>query len=100
MLFRSKTVGQLSGLEKEEIMEIMKNYGTLKDKNEELQKLFQPFEKLSSKATGGETGTGLGLAIAKKMIELHQGVLKVESSPGRGAKFSFELPINPSTCDP
>jgi signal transduction histidine kinase len=69
-------------------------------KNEESQKLFQPFEKLSSKATGGETGTGLGLAIAKKMIELHQGVLKVESSPGRGAKFSFELPINPSTCDP
>ena len=34
-MFDVKTVGQLSGLEKEEIMEIMKNYGTLKDKYDE-----------------------------------------------------------------
>ncbi len=66
-------------------------------KSEELEKLFQPFEKLSSKPTGGETGTGLGLAIAKKMIELHHGDLKVESSPGQGATFIFELPHNPPT---
>jgi hypothetical protein len=31
-MFDVRTVGQLSGLEKEQIMEIMKNYGTLKDK--------------------------------------------------------------------
>ena len=34
-MFDVKTVGQLSGLEKEEIMEIMKNYGTLNDKYNE-----------------------------------------------------------------
>ena len=34
-MFDVKTVGDLSGLEKEEIMEIMKNYGTLKDKYDE-----------------------------------------------------------------
>jgi len=34
-MFDVKTVGQLSGLEKEEIMEIMKNYGALKDKYDE-----------------------------------------------------------------
>jgi hypothetical protein len=34
-MFDVKTVGELSGLEKEEIMEIMKNYGTLKDKYDE-----------------------------------------------------------------
>ena len=34
-MFDVKTVGRLSGLEKEQIMEIMKNYGTLKDKYDE-----------------------------------------------------------------
>ena len=34
-MFDVKTVGRLSGLEKEEIIEIMKNYGTLKDKYDE-----------------------------------------------------------------
>ena len=34
-MFDVRTVGELSGLEKEEIMEIMKNYGTLKDKYDE-----------------------------------------------------------------
>ena len=34
-MFDVKTVGDLSGLEKEEIIEIMKNYGTLKDKYDE-----------------------------------------------------------------
>ena len=63
-------------------------------KSEELEKLFKPFKKLSSKPTGGEQGTGLGLAIAKKMIELHHGVLKLKTSKNHGANFSFELPTN------
>jgi len=63
-------------------------------KSEDLEKLFKPFKKLSSKPTGGEQGTGLGLAIAKKMIELHHGLLKLKPSKNRGANFSFDLPIN------
>jgi signal transduction histidine kinase len=63
-------------------------------KNEELGNLFQPFKKLSSNPTGQEKGTGLGLAIAKKMIELHNGILILESKEGDGAKFIFKLPIN------
>jgi signal transduction histidine kinase len=62
-------------------------------KNEELGSLFQPFKKLSSNPTGQEKGTGLGLAIAKKMIELHNGFLILESKDGDGAKFIFKLPI-------
>ena len=62
-------------------------------KNEELGNLFKPFKKLSSNPTGQEKGTGLGLAIAKKMIELHNGVLLLESKNGYGAKFIFKLPI-------
>jgi signal transduction histidine kinase len=62
-------------------------------KNEDLGNLFQPFKKLSSNPTGQEKGTGLGLAIAKKIIELHNGVLILESKEGDGAKFIFKLPI-------
>ena len=66
-------------------------------KDEELKNLFQPFKKLSSNPTGEEKGTGLGLAIAKKMVELHHGVLTLRPSKDHGADFSFELPINPTT---
>ncbi len=50
--------------------------------------LFQPF------ATYGKTkGTGLGLSICKKIIEDHGGTIGARSEPGRGAIFSFTLPI-------
>ena len=39
-------------------------------------------------------GTGLGLPISRKIIEFFGGRLFVESLPGHGATFSFELPVN------
>jgi PAS domain S-box-containing protein len=63
-------------------------------RNEELEKLFNPFQQASTRPTAGETGTGLGLAIVKKIIELHQGKIWVESNLGKGSKFSFSLPLN------
>ena len=62
-------------------------------KEEERDKLFLPFGKLSSKPTGGEGGTGLGLAIAKKMVDAHHGEMKVNSATGKGTEFSFEIPV-------
>ena len=51
-------------------------------------KLFQPF------ATHGKAhGTGLGLSICKKIIEDHGGKISARSEPGRGAIFSFTLPL-------
>ena len=41
-------------------------------------------------------GTGLGLTLTKKLIELHGGVIEVESTLGRGAKFTFTLPQSES----
>jgi signal transduction histidine kinase len=51
-------------------------------------KLFQPF------ATHGKTkGTGLGLSICKKIVEDHGGKISARGEPGRGAIFSFTLPL-------
>ena len=36
-------------------------------------------------------GAGLGLAIAKRILDLHDAALEVESPPGKGASFSFVL---------
>lgn len=60
---------------------------------EEKNKLFKPFQKLTVKPTSGEKSTGLGLAIAKKIIEGHGGTIGVESRCGEGSVFSFSLPV-------
>ena len=48
-------------------------------------------------AEGGENhpspGTGIGLALAKELVELHGGILSVESEPGEGSEFWVELPL-------
>jgi signal transduction histidine kinase len=38
-------------------------------------------------------GTGLGLSIAKKIIEMHQGTIDVQSLPGEGSIFTVHIPI-------
>ncbi len=62
----------------------------------EKQKLFQKFQKLSSRPTAGERGTGLGLAIVKKLVELHGGEVGVDSDLGKGSTFWFTLPTTPA----
>ncbi len=59
---------------------------------EEQEKLFGDFQKLSSQTTGGEKSTGLGLSIVKKIIEAHKGSVGVESALGKGSVFYFIIP--------
>ena len=57
-----------------------------------LPKLFNPFERFEAERSGTE-GTGLGLAVVKKLVDAMGGTLGVESTPGEGSTFWFELPF-------
>jgi signal transduction histidine kinase len=58
---------------------------------EQIDKLFQPFERLTAKNSQIE-GTGIGLCISKKLIEAMDGRIGVESEEGEGSCFWIEIP--------
>jgi PAS domain S-box-containing protein len=58
---------------------------------EQMEKIFDPFTQAESGTTRKYGGTGLGLVITKSIVELMGGELSVESAPGVGSKFSFDL---------
>jgi PAS domain S-box-containing protein len=57
---------------------------------EDMEKIFDRFVQAHTSA--GKHGTGLGLTIAKELVEMHQGRIWVESTPGCGCCFIFTLP--------
>lgn len=61
--------------------------------SEDLDRLFDSFEKLSAQPTGGEKSTGLGLSIVKSIVDAHGGEIEVDSEVGRGTTFIVHLPV-------
>ena len=62
--------------------------------NPEMQsRLFLPFERGDNRVARRKSGTGLGLAICKRIVDLMGGTIGVESTPGRGTTFWFELEL-------
>jgi two-component system sensor histidine kinase/response regulator len=59
---------------------------------EDQRKLYQRFQKLSARPTGGETSTGVGLSIVKLLVTGMKGDIKCESTLDHGATFSVRLP--------
>ena len=60
---------------------------------ENLELIFEKFRQVGDTLTEKPAGTGLGLAICRRIIDHFGGSLGVESEPGRGSVFSFELPV-------
>jgi signal transduction histidine kinase len=66
--------------------------------DEDKQKLFGFFQRLSARPTGGESSHGVGLAITKRVVDLHNGKIWAESEVGKGTTFIVMLPRNTDTA--
>ena len=57
------------------------------------ERIFESFEQADGSSEREYGGTGLGLAVTKRLVELHNGTIKVVSCEGKGSEFSFTLPL-------
>ena len=63
---------------------------------ENQEHIFERFSQLESGEDRQYQGTGLGLALTKRLVELHDGCIFVESKgEGKGTTFTFQIPLNP-----
>ena len=62
-------------------------------KEEDMKKLFMPFQQLDVSLTKQHEGTGLGLSLTKKLVALLGGDISAKSEYGKGSEFTFVIPL-------
>ena len=62
-------------------------------KDQDLKKLFQPFQQVDMSSTRKHEGTGLGLYLCKRIVELLNGEISASSEYGKGSQFKIIIPI-------
>lgn len=65
---------------------------------EDMERVFTKYARLSRRPTGGEKSVGLGLVICKHLIDLHEGTIGVRNNPDQGCNFWFRLPVADSAA--
>ncbi|MGK7875892.1 MAG: ATP-binding protein [Xenococcaceae cyanobacterium] len=63
-------------------------------REDKLDRIFESFEQAEGSTAREYGGSGLGLAVTKKLVELHGGEIRLESTPDVGSQFTFTLPIS------
>lgn len=56
-----------------------------------LEAIFDRFSQVDGSASRSHEGTGIGLSLAKEIVTLHQGTIRAESIPGKGARFTVDM---------
>ncbi len=62
--------------------------------SEDQDRIFERFYRIKDEKRRMITGTGLGLAIVKSIIESHNGMIRLESEPGKGSTFHVYIPVH------
>jgi signal transduction histidine kinase len=57
-----------------------------------MERLFDEFVRIKNEKTKDISGSGLGLSIVKKVVELYDGTIEVDSTPDSGTTFTVKLP--------
>ena len=83
----------LAGRQREQVWVAVEDEGVGIAKDE-LGRIWDPFYQVEAPMRRRHGGSGLGLAIVRRLVELHGGVVRVESEgEGRGSRFTFTLPV-------
>ncbi|NLE46599.1 MAG: response regulator [Chloroflexi bacterium] len=67
---------------------------------QDLESIFEPFSHASNRIWPDKGGSGIGLSVSKQFINLHGGRIWVNSIPGAGSEFVFDLPVSPPPAHP
>ncbi len=69
-------------------------------REEDIQRLFEKFQRVNLEKTSTVEGTGLGLAITRKLLAMMDGEIHVESVYGEGSVFTVRIPQRVVSCEP